>query len=195
MLKHKFRALFLILTTAVIVSVAGCGKQPENKSIAETPAELAAESEQSTQDNRYETEAAPIVFQYLYRGFSPVPLESREEMEAFSNIGTKIITSEEDWSAYMGKYCPGIPYNVSVDFSDDCLIANVSSGARPTYIGSNTIQEIRLKDGEILMEFDDDPSGLFYALNNDKTAHFYVEILVVSRADVLPEAASYVYEP
>ncbi len=194
MFKHKLGAMYLILAAAMIVSTAGCVKKLET-AVEEPPAELAAEFEQSTQDNRHETEASPIAFQYLYRGFSPVPLESREEMEAFSNIGTKIITSEEDWSTYMGKYCPGIPYDVSFDFAKDCLIANVSSGARPTYIGSNTIQEIRLKDGEILMEFDDDPSGLFYALNNDKTAHFYVEILVVSRADVLPEAASYVYEP
>lgn len=218
MLKHKFSALFLTITAAVIVSMAACGKEPET-AVAEMPAWVAAESEQSTQDNRYETEAAteteaiipfsassaeasstntedaPIPFQYLYRGFSPVPLGSYEEMEAFSNIGTKIITAEEDWSVYMGKYCPGIPYNISVDFSQDCLIASVVSGARPTYIGSNTIHKIYLEEGALLMECNNNPNSAVYVLNDDKTAHFYVEIVVVSRGDVLPEAASYIFHP
>lgn len=186
MSKHKFIALFLILTAAIIISVAACGKVPETEAAAE---------EQSTQNDRYESEASLIAFQYLYRGFSPVSLKNRESMEAFSQIGTKIITSEEDWSIYMGKYCPGIPYDVGFDFSQDCLIASVVQGAGPTYIGSNTIQKVHLKDGALLMEYDNDPNNAVYVLNSDTTAHFYVEILVVSRKAVLPEAASYVYKP
>ena len=185
-------AFFLILSTVVLGSMAACGKVSENVIGTEGLLPLSASSEE---DDGTKITESPIPFQYLYRGFSPISLENREEMEAFSQVGTKIITSEENWSAYMGKYCPGIPYNVGFDFSRDCLIASVRQGARPTYIGSNTIRKIDLKDGALFMEYDNAPDASVYVLNNDATAHFYVEIVVVSRDDVLPEAESYVYKP
>ena len=191
MLKHRI-AFSIILSAVVLVSMTACGKVPENVIGTEGLFPLSASSEE---DDGTKITESPIPFQYLYRGFSPVSLENYGEMEAFSQISTKIITSEEDWSAYMGKYCPGIPYNVGFDFSRDCLIASVRQGARPTYIGSNTIQKIDLKDGTLFMEYDNAPDTSVYALNSDTTAHFYVEILIVSREAVLPEAASYVYKP
>ena len=191
MFKHRI-AFSLILSAVVIGSMAACGKMPENVIETEVQTPASASSEEDDCNNPADS---TIPFQYLYRGFSPVSLENHEEMEAFSQIGTKIITSEEEWSTYIGKYCPGIPYDACFDFSQDCLIASVVPGAKPTYICSNTIQKIHLKDGIFLMEYDNDPDASVYVLNSDTTAHFYVEILIVSREDVLPEAASYVYKP
>ena len=191
MFKHRI-IFILILSAAMLVTMTACGKVSENIIEPEVQIPASACSEKDDCDNPADS---TIPFQYLYRGFSPVSLENHEEMEAFSQIGTKIITSEEEWSNYIGKYCPGIPYDASFDFSQDCLIASVVPGARPTYICSNTIQKIHLKDGTLLMEYDNDPDAFVYVLNSDTTAHFYVEILIVSREDVLPEAASYVYKP
>ena len=191
MFKHRIIFIF-ILSAAMLVTMTACGKVSENIIEPEVQTPASACSEKDDCDNPADSK---IPFQYLYRGFSPVSLENYEEMEAFSQIGTKIITSEEEWSTYIGKYCPGIPYDASFDFSQDCLIASVVPGARPTYICSNTIQKIHLKDGTLLVEYDNDPDASVYVLNSDTTAHFYVEILIVSQEDVLPEAASYVYKP
>ena len=45
-----------------------------------------------------------IDFRHIYRGFSAVPWDDTAKREAFAAFGTKIIVTEDDWSAFMASY-------------------------------------------------------------------------------------------
>lgn len=142
----------------------------------------------------HESEAIPSIdFRYLYRGFTPVRLDDREAFADFTGFGTKIILNEEDWSAFMGSYCPGIPYYEPWDFSGDYLIASIVQGARPTYTSSNLITGLSWSDGCFLFEYENDPTGYIYALNDGDTVHFYVEVLIASREDLPGDIEDMIY--
>lgn len=184
--------LFLFLLTA-------CGKAGPAAETTNAPLETgipgsaAAEAPEDPAVPRRRGD--PIDFRSLYRGFSAVSLDDMEKMEAFSGFGTKLILNEEDWSAFMGSYCPGIPYDDTWDFSKECLIASVIQGARPTYASSSTLTGFTWEEGHIVLEHDNDPANSIYALNGDDHTHFYVEVIIVSRADLPEDIQDYVYHP
>lgn len=136
-----------------------------------------------------------IDFRYIYRGFSPVPLDSVKRMEDHMGFGTKVIVNENDWNAFMESYCPGIPYYDTWDFSQECLIASIVSGARPAYANSNTITKLSWENGYFVLEYENDPNHYMYALNSDEVTHFYVEVIAISKGN-LPEGAEvWAYHP
>lgn len=138
------------------------------------------------------TENEGIPFRCLHRGFTPIQLADRESFDVFCTIGTKIILNENDWSAYMGTFCPGIPYFDSVDFSGECLLASVSFGAKPAYIQADTITRLTVEEGHFVFEYDENAAQCL-ALNTNDTAHFYVEVLIINREDLPDNIDGMVY--
>lgn len=136
-----------------------------------------------------------IDFRYIYRGFSPVPLNSGKQMEDYMGFGTKVILNENDWNVFMESYCPGIPYYDTWDFSQECLIASVVSGARPAYANSNTITKLSWEHGYFVFEYENDPNHYLYALNSDEVIHFYVEVIAISKEDFPEGAEMWTYQP
>lgn len=135
-----------------------------------------------------------IGFRYLYRGFTPVRLDDRERFDAFAEIGTRVILDEAAWSSYMGRFCPGIPYYEDFDFSADCLLASVRLGSRPAWVQSSRLISLKNQDGRFAFEYDDTPDGCL-ALNTDEITHFYVEVLIIRKADLPANADELIFEP
>lgn len=142
--------------------------------------------------NETVTETEGIPFRYLHRGFTAIQLSDREAFEEFCAIGTKIILNEKDWSAYMGKFCPGIPYFDSFDFSGEFLLASVKCGARPAYIQAGTLTRLTVEEGHFVFVYDDHPTECL-ALNTNDTAHFYVEVLILNRENLPDHIEEMVY--
>ena len=138
---------------------------------------------------------ANIDFRYIYRGFSPVPLDSGKQMEDYMGFGTKVILNENDWNAFMAFYSSGIPYYDTWDFSQECLIASIVSGARPAYANSSTITKLSWENGYFAFEYENDPSHYLYALNSNDVTHFYVEVIAVNKGDLPAGAEIWTYHP
>ncbi len=113
----------------------------------------------------------------------------------FAEFGMKIISSEDNWGAFMGTYCPGIPYESAWDFSAECLIASVRMGAKPGYVNSNTITQLSWNGSYFDVEYADDPARYIYALNSDTQPHFFVEVIAVNREDLTEDMANWEYQP
>lgn len=95
----------------------------------------------------------------------------------------------------MASFCPGIPYYESWDFSQECLVASIIQGAMPAYSCANAITGLAYGEGCFLFEYHNDPANCIYALNDDKTTHFYVEVIAVSRKDIPTDLGGLVYHP
>lgn len=145
--------------------------------------------------NQASENIANIDFRYIYRGFSPVSLDDGQQMENYMSFGTKVIVRESDWNAFLASYCPGIPCDDARDFSQECLIASIVSGARPAYANSNTITGLSWENGYFSFEYENDPSHYLYALNSSDVTHFYVEIVAISKEDFPEGAESWAYQP
>ena len=127
--------------------------------------------------------AKTIPFKVFYRGFTPIPLpaEDQETYTRFSEAGTRILQSYDELIAFSGEFCPGIPYNIDVDYTRECLIASVTGFARPTYSCARELVSLKVENGRLAFEYHEETD--VYALNRD-VSNFYVEILVVNRADL-----------
>ncbi len=129
--------------------------------------------------------AKTIPFRIFYRGFTPIPLpaEDQETYTKFSEAGTQILQSYDELSAFSGQFCPGIPYYIDVDYTRECLIASVIGFARPTYSSTTKLLSLKAENGRLVFEYGEGTDDRIYALNRD-VSNFYVEILVVNRADL-----------
>lgn len=160
--------------------------------------EIHANEEKENQGTAPEREDPSSIkgnFRTIYRGFTTAHLGDRETIENFSTFGTKIISAEEDWNAFMASFCPGIPYYESWDFSQECLVASIIQGSRPTYSCANAITSLAYGEGYFIFEYNNDPANCIYALNDDKTTHFYVEVIAVSRKNLPTDFGGLVYHP
>ncbi len=185
-----FALLFFLLTA--------CGKAVSTGENTHAPVETEMQGSTAAQAPAAavpQNQGDSIAFRYLYRGFSAISLDDRAALEAFSGFGTKLILDEEDWSTFMGGYCPGIPYDDTCDFSKEFLIASVIPGARPTYANTNTITRLTWGEGYFVFEYENNPANYIYALNGDNSTHFYVEVIIVSREDLPDDVEDLVYRP
>lgn len=160
--------------------------------------EIHANEEKGKQGTAPEREAPGSIgvnFRPIYRGFTTALLGDRETIENFSAFGTKIISAEEDWNAFMASFCPGIPYYESWDFSQECLVASIIQGSRPAYSCADAITGLAYREGYFDFEYNNDPASCIYALNDDKITHFYVEVIAVSRKDIPADFGGLVYHP
>lgn len=149
------------------------------------------EENQGTAPEKAEIKPIEGDFRTVYRGFTMVPLDDRDTFEDFSEFGTKIISTEEDWNAFMASFCPGMPYYEPWDFSKECIIASVMLGARPTYAGSSRIVGIDQENG--FPVFEDDLTNRIYALNTENHTHFYVEIIAIARTELPDNTDTWTY--
>lgn len=197
-MKKVFCAVILIVLLNLLSACFG-RETEESLSVTEKADHAVVQSEISFSEEHVPNQSfenvANIDFRYIYRGFSPVPLDDGPQMEDFMGFGTKVIVNENDWNAFMASYCPGIPYYDPWDFSQECLIASIVSGARPAYANSNTITKLSWENGYFVFEYKNDPNHYLYALNSNEVTHFYVEVIAINKG-TLPEGAEvWTYHP
>ena len=128
--------------------------------------------------------AENIEFTNFYRGFTPLPENSL--FPSGTSILTVIITTESDWSAYMEKNCPGIPYFVPIDFSKESLITIASLGAKPTWNSSFEIELISVNnnDIDIIISNDVDESEVVFALSYNNLYQCFIYVVKVNKIDL-----------
>ena len=183
-MKHVFypkAVAALLLLLALVAALCACGQSapPASATPALTGGEPSAAPAPSASAEK------EIPFQYLYRGFSAIRREDTEAFSAFDWVtGERIIQTEEAWHDFMAAYCPGIFYDVSVDFSDECLLAVTSMGAKSTFATMPDILAIRVSGGELQIQLEFDTDAGVYALNTGETTHFALNIVVVRRSDL-----------
>lgn len=100
------------------------------------------------------------------------------------SLGEYMILASDDWSNFMNNYCPGIPYNIAVDWTTQCLIAEITQGAKPAYTALSPIQSVSIIANGLDVQESSDTSTTIYALNNDSTTHFAIQVLVVNKNDI-----------
>ncbi len=130
-----------------------------------------------------------IQFKYFYRGFTVV---SENNTKFNEMVGTHIIQTDTDWDDFMGKYCPGIPYYIPVDFSSQCLVAQIINGAKPNYNESFDVKSITVNNSTLNIQDSFDTSAGIYALNTYGYVNYFFNIVVVNKSD-LPSTISGIY--
>ncbi len=173
----KRQIVLLAIITALALSACAAGETAQTEKAASLQPEPAAASEEGL--------AETIPFRIFYRGFTPVPLpaEDQETYTKFSEAGTQILQSYDELSAFSGQFCPGIPYEIDVDYTRECLIASVIGFARPTFSCARELVSVKAENGRLVFEYGEETDHRIYALNRD-VSNFFVEILVVNRADL-----------
>lgn len=211
-MRKRFRYFFMITILLACNLLAGCSKNKQYFSIEST-------SKQATEYTSEESEkvdsseilssldvtqppswfepksSGEIDFRYIYRGFSAVPTNDSEMLERFMEFEEQTIATEEQWSALMTSYCPGIPYDESWDFSEDYLIVFITEATSPAYTNSNTITKLSWGDGRFIPEYENDPKDFVYAINSKEYTHFFVDVIAVSKEQQSPAQEKTEYEP
>ena len=122
-----------------------------------------------------------IKFDYFYRGFTAVS-DSNDTLSQI--VGERIFMTEGDWQDFMGKYCPGIPYYVQVDFTKECLVAEIMNGAKPIYAASYDIKKIAVTTDKLDIQGNFDISTGVYALNSDGHINYFFNIVKINKKDL-----------
>ena len=192
----KKKICLMLAVMLLLLSACGGQKTPEittapEETVLQTEDSVSVEALAAPEDpvpvNAPETEGVPIDFRMIYRGFTAVSPDDTENYERFCGYGTKMIASEEEWSAFMAAYCPGIPYYETWDFSQDVLVTSVSHGAKPGYNQADVITSVKWNGSYVVTEYSNDPANFVYALNpmsDEVMMNFYIEVIAVSRKDV-----------
>ena len=171
----RMAALILVVAALIIVPLAGCDSKLENS---------ATDSKQSLMISSSKN-VNSISWKYFYRGFTSVNAKEPIFNQFKKMEGGHIIVTDDAWHDFMGVYCPGIPYDISVDYSKQCLIAIISQGSKPTYSVSCDIKSINVSNGELdIQQNNFDTSTDICALNSDGSEHFFINIVVVSKSDI-----------
>lgn len=145
----------------------------------------------STTPERTQTQPTDGNFETLYRGFTLVSLEDRDIFDKFMQFGTRIIGTAEDFDAFLNFYCPGNPCDMSLDFSEECVIATIMLGAKPGYAMTHKSLGIDPETGYLNIELDYiDP---VYALNSGEYGHYFVELIKVNRSELPDNRDSWTY--
>lgn len=140
---------------------------------------------------RTKTQPIGSNFETLYRGFTPVSLEDRDTFDKFMQFGTQIIGTAEDFAAFLDFYCPGNPGDMSLDFSEECVIATIMLGAKPSYAMTHKSLGIDPETGYLNIEMDYlDP---VYALNSGEYGHYFVELIKVNRSELTDNTDAWTY--
>jgi hypothetical protein len=143
------------------------------------------------------TTTSGINFTYFYRGF----ISADANGKSFVNKEVKIpdsmisvIITEDDWQSYMSKYCPGIPYFISVDFSKESLISYIYSSAKPFWNSSIDINSISVKNNKADIEGGMNSSTAVFAMNNDGGVNNFGLVIVKINKNDLPSGIDGVYK-
>lgn len=198
-MRIKFRSLWTLVLLCLCCFLTACARETISEQTTESTAvqEETAESAEiptATEPTPVPTDYVPemsgkIDFRYIYRGFTGVPLDNREEIEKFGNFGVQMVATEDEWHAFMDTYCPGIPYNESWDFQEDYLLASVTASENPAFAVADAVTGLTWENGSFVREYEKDPEHYVYALNTGEYTHFYVEVIAISKEsrDATPE--------
>ena len=193
-MRIKFRSFWTLVLLCLCCFLTACARETTNEQITESAAVQekaeSAEIPTTTEPTDYVPEmSGKIDFRYIYRGFTGVPLDNREEIEKFTNFGVQMIATEDEWHAFMDTYCPGIPYNESWDFQEDYLLASVTASEDPAFAVADAVTGLTWENGSFIREYEKDPEHYAYALNTGEYTHFYVEVIAISKEsrDAMPE--------
>ena len=182
------KIIFCSLTVALVLLFSSCGNN-EAVNSAQNPVNTSAVSITDSNLNTGGVVSGGIEFEYFYRGFTAVG-ENDDTLDKM--LGIKIIETDEDWSDFMGKYCPEIPYYVKHDFSRQCLVAQITTGPKPTYAESFDIQTITVDNDDLDIQGGFNTSTGIYALNSNGHINYFINIVVVNKSD-LPSTVNNVY--
>ena len=194
-MRIKFRSLWTLVLLCLCCFLTACARE----TISEQITESTAVQEEKAESAEIPTTTEPtccvpemlgrIGFRYIYRGFTGVPLDNREEIEKFRNFGVQMIAAEDEWHAFMDTYCPGIPYNEPWDFQEDYLLASVTASEDPAFAVADAVTGLTWENGSFDREYEKDPDHYVYALNTGEYTHFYVEVIAISKEgrDATPE--------
>lgn len=194
-MRIKFRSLWTLVLLCLCCFLTACARETISEQITESTAVQEEKAESAEIPTTTEpTYCVPemlgrIGFRYIYRGFTGVPLDNREEIEKFGNFGVQMIATEDEWHAFMDTYCPGIPYNESWDFQEDYLLASVTASEAPAFAVADAVASLTWENGSFVCEYEKNPNHYVYALNTGEYTHFYVEVIAISKEgrDATPE--------
>jgi len=131
-------------------------------------------------------------YQYFFSGF--ITLKD-DQVEAYPH-DTFVIETDEDWHDFMDRYVPGIPYNLTVDYSKEYLVFNVVFPAKPTYSIGTDIKDFIVTDNKLEPEYSTfGANGIangIYAQNIDGVLHCFVNIVTLNKEGV-PAGISNIY--
>ena len=124
----------MLVVMLLLLSACGGQKTPETtaaqeETVLHTEDSVSVEALAAPEDpapvNAPEAEGVPIDFRMIYRGFTAVSLDDTETYERFCGYGTKMIASEEGWSAFMAAYC-AIEFALDVAWDWKLVMAQIS---------------------------------------------------------------------
>lgn len=143
-------------------------------------------------DEEDNEKSAPVPFEYFFRGFIAL---NYDQIEAYPKDSC-IIESDDDWHDFMDKYVPGIPYDLTVDYSTECLVFSVIFPARPIYSTSADVETFVMDGDKFEAQYeqrDESESGEeIYAQNIDEIEHCFVNIVKIKKK-YLPREAKNIY--
>lgn len=125
-----------------------------------------------------------IKFVYFYRGFAAVKLNM---INTFPQ-GTFAIETDEDWHDFMDKYVPGIHYDVSVDYSKECLVYAGTLPAQDIYSEGVDIRGLSMNNNKLEVQYIGYPNtGVgngIYAQDAEGYINCFVNIVKVNKKDM-----------
>lgn len=210
-MKKGFRYFYIIAMLLPYCLLAGCSMKEHNSNIETTglveteytfretgrvdPTEHSSINETQIPSSLGSETDEKIDFNYIYRGFTAVPLNDSEMLERFMEFDEQTITTEEEWSTFMDSYCPGIPYNEPWGVSENYLIAYITEPESPVYTKADSITSLVWENGDFKPKYENDPANYVYALNSEEYTHFYVEVIAVSKEQQSPVQNETEHEP
>ena len=130
-------------------------------------------------------EGREIDYRYMFSGFTSVKPEDREKYESFDAVsGCGIIWTSDDWYNFMHNYCNGMPYDDFPDFTDECIIYCMTFPAKVTYTRKSPVLSVKVYDNGFDIEYNEDTSSAYYALNRFDICNLAIDILIISKNDL-----------
>ena len=173
------RSKLLLLLLICLLVFSGCSSTANN-------AEIIA--------SNIESEGDTIDFEYFFRGFSHAS-DKHKEYDFYDILGDRLITNEEDWDAFTSNFCSFAGKFSTPDFNEYYLLVNASLyGSSAGANSSHEIDTIQIVDNEIFATSKPHTAMDIYAMNSDGFGHLFVNVVVVSRADI-PDDIKNVFPP
>lgn len=102
--------------------------------------------------------------------------------------GIFVIETDDDWHDFMNKYVPGIHYDVSVDYSKECLVYIGTFPVQNIYSEGLDIKGLSIKNSKIEVQYIEYPNtGIcngIYVQDAEGYINCFVNIVKVDKKDL-----------
>jgi len=163
-----------IILLCFLFLLSGCSSYP-----VANPQKTTATKAQKTS-----SEIKTVPFVYFFRGFITL---TQEQLQSYPQ-GTYVIENEDDWDDFMGHYVAGVRYDVSVDYSRESLVVDVTFPALPSYSTGTDIRTFKEQENKFVPEYityeTTGISNRIYAQNANGVEHCYLNIVKMDKADI-----------